>query len=211
MYKIDRESADMVERARDDRNGGTKDRRIVKTLQLIKKSYVESARSTPQDKITVKQICDLANINRGTFYYHYLDIPDLKDKLEKQAAEIIAASICSKYSFDGKNTPLVDDLFECIDNHRDDAELLFGSIADSNSGDGLVILHDLIMDTALPHWKANSNVPDAYLSIIFDYTMSGIFHLLSVWLHERTNLPAEEFKVLYSDLINTGISRYIYV
>lgn len=187
-----------------------KDRRIEKTLQLIKRSYIDIAHTARQDKVTVKSICDKANINRGTFYYHYMDIPDLKDKLERQAAEVIADAICSKYSFDGDNSPLVDDLFECIENNPEDAELLFGSIADNNSGAGLRILHDIIMETALPHWKAHSDVPDTYIKIIFDYTMSGIFHLLSVWLHGDTGLNVEEFKDLHGNLINTGISNYIY-
>lgn len=195
----------MTEKARDNRTSGTNDRRNQKTLQLIKKSYIEAARTTPQDRITVKQICDIANISRGTFYYHYLDIPDLKDKLEKQAAETIADAICSKYSLDGRNAHLVNDFFDCIEQHKDDAELLFGSIADRNSGDGLVILHDLIMETELPRWKAQSNVPDAYIKIIFDYTMTGIFHLLSVWLHGETGLSSEEFRNLYYNMINTSV------
>lgn len=36
----------------------------------------------PIEKISIKMITNLANLNRGTFYLHYLDIYDLLDKIE---------------------------------------------------------------------------------------------------------------------------------
>ncbi|BEP29887.1 TetR/AcrR family transcriptional regulator [Helicovermis profundi] len=36
----------------------------------------------PIEKISIKMITDLSNLNRGTFYLHYLDIYDLLDKIE---------------------------------------------------------------------------------------------------------------------------------
>lgn len=42
-------------------------------LQLIQKKEIKD--------ITVSKICELANVNRTTFYANYLDIPDLVDKV----------------------------------------------------------------------------------------------------------------------------------
>jgi AcrR family transcriptional regulator len=36
----------------------------------------------PIEKISIKKITDLAGLNRGTFYLHYLDIYDLLDQIE---------------------------------------------------------------------------------------------------------------------------------
>jgi len=36
----------------------------------------------PIEKISIKKITDLAGLNRGTFYLHYLDIYDLLEKIE---------------------------------------------------------------------------------------------------------------------------------
>ena len=44
------------------------DKRIEKTKALIKDNFLDLSKSTPAEKITVKAICEKANINRGTFY-----------------------------------------------------------------------------------------------------------------------------------------------
>lgn len=42
----------------------------------------------PVSKITVREICEIAGINRSTFYAHYLDVYDLFEKVEKHMADM---------------------------------------------------------------------------------------------------------------------------
>ena len=35
------------------------------------------------EKITVKKICEKAQVNRSTFYAHFIDINDMLDKMEQ--------------------------------------------------------------------------------------------------------------------------------
>lgn len=60
------------------------DARLRYTRMVIKNSFVELLKDKPINKITVKELCDRAEINRATFYKHYLDIYDLLDKIEEQ-------------------------------------------------------------------------------------------------------------------------------
>ncbi|EPR27889.1 Transcriptional regulator, TetR family protein [Geobacillus sp. WSUCF1] len=57
------------------------DRRIVKSQEAIKKAVVELMAEKPFDDITIQEIADRANVNRGTVYLHYTDKYDLLDKL----------------------------------------------------------------------------------------------------------------------------------
>lgn len=40
------------------------------------------------EKISIKSITDLAGLNRGTFYLHFLDIYDLLEKIEAKYHQI---------------------------------------------------------------------------------------------------------------------------
>ena len=57
------------------------DARVKYTKMIIEKSFVELLKVKQLNKITVKELCDLSEINRSTFYKYYDDIFDLFDKM----------------------------------------------------------------------------------------------------------------------------------
>jgi AcrR family transcriptional regulator len=57
------------------------DRRVLKSQEAIKKAVIELMSEKSFDDITIQDISDRANVNRGTIYLHYVDKFDLLDKL----------------------------------------------------------------------------------------------------------------------------------
>lgn len=57
------------------------DRRITKSQKAIKKAVIELMSEKNFDVITIQDIADRANVNRGTIYLHYLDKFDLLDQI----------------------------------------------------------------------------------------------------------------------------------
>ncbi|QHW29729.1 TetR/AcrR family transcriptional regulator [Paenibacillus rhizovicinus] len=57
------------------------DRRILKTQEALKKAMLELMTEKNFDDITIQDLADRANVNRGTIYLHYQDKFDLLDKL----------------------------------------------------------------------------------------------------------------------------------
>lgn len=55
------------------------DRRIRYTKRVIKEAFLELLKKNSFTKITVTELCRLAEINRGTFYLHYYDMDDVLD------------------------------------------------------------------------------------------------------------------------------------
>ena len=62
-------------------------RKVKYTKAVIKESLFELLETKPLQQVTVKKLCELADINRGTFYTHYSDIFDLVEHLEAELAE----------------------------------------------------------------------------------------------------------------------------
>ncbi|WP_445491839.1 TetR/AcrR family transcriptional regulator [Niallia sp. 03133] len=56
------------------------DRRIARTREAINKAFLELFSEKEFEKITINDIAERANINRGTVYLHYTDKYDLFDK-----------------------------------------------------------------------------------------------------------------------------------
>ena len=53
----------------------------------IENAFVQLLQNQELDKISVTQICQLAKVNRTTFYANYLDIYDLADAVQKNLEE----------------------------------------------------------------------------------------------------------------------------
>ncbi len=79
------------------------DRRIAKSQKAIKKAITELMYIKSFDDITIQDIADTADVNRGTIYLHYTDKYDLLDKLiEEHINELhgIGESSCKMDSID---------------------------------------------------------------------------------------------------------------
>lgn len=68
-------------------------RSAIRSRQLIKVALADLLQEKPLDKITVTDIVNRAQINRGTFYAHYADIPDVIQHLIQQAFSSIQVAL----------------------------------------------------------------------------------------------------------------------
>ena len=63
------------------------DRRIRRTKRLLRQALAELMNEKDFKDITVKEITDRADLNRGTFYFHYTDTYDLREKIEDELVQ----------------------------------------------------------------------------------------------------------------------------
>lgn len=66
---------------------GHEDLRVVKTIRGIKEAFERLICEKDYERITVKELCDLAQINKKTFYHYYETLDAL---LEEMKAELSA-------------------------------------------------------------------------------------------------------------------------
>lgn len=86
------------------KNTGTKtDKRIEKTKRAIKNAFIELRAKKSLEKITVKELCELAYINKSTFYSHYEDIYALSNAFEYEMVSEIVSSIPKDLDYNFSN------------------------------------------------------------------------------------------------------------
>ena len=69
------------------------DIRIEKTKTALHNTFLELRSRKPLEKITIKELCEKAQINKSTFYSHYKDIYDLSDQLETEVVTSVIEAI----------------------------------------------------------------------------------------------------------------------
>ena len=80
------------------------DLRVEKTEKAIKNAFIELRSQKPLEKITVKELCAEARINKSTFYSHYQDIYALSEAMEKEtvSSRLYVSDIGDQYRVFGE-------------------------------------------------------------------------------------------------------------
>lgn len=79
----------------------TLDKRVIKTKKALCNAFLCIRSRKPLEKITVKELCEMAEINKSTFYSYYNDVYDLSDKIESDIVTSVIRSLdCSYDIFD---------------------------------------------------------------------------------------------------------------
>lgn len=103
------------------------DRRIVKSREAINKAFMELFLAKPFEQITVNDIADKANVNRGTVYLHYSDKYELLDKsIENHMGELL--SFCNLHDIGPEptfQTPVFNRIFRYFEENFPFFETLF--------------------------------------------------------------------------------------
>ena len=63
------------------------DRRVRKTKKAMTEALAALLEKKPLNEISVREISEIADINRGTFYLHYRDIYDMVERLQNEIFE----------------------------------------------------------------------------------------------------------------------------
>lgn len=189
-------------------NTTTKDRRSRKTEAAIEKAFFELAAKKDINKITVKDITDLADTNRGTFYLHYLDILDLQDKLENK----IINELCS---LAGKDIPaktpetLLEKTVQILTYIRDNRAIIKPFF---NSGRSMLFMNkltDAIETRLLPEISHNlKEQPHEFRRRVSLFFVNGAAALIYDWIKNDSEVSPEELGKEMARIINTGLSAY---
>ncbi|TDM07707.1 TetR/AcrR family transcriptional regulator [Macrococcus lamae] len=174
------------------------DRRIRKTQQTIQQAFFKLLQQESFKEVTVQQIADSTDINRSTFYAHYLDKYDLLEKIEDALIADIFNSINTE-TYDG--TQLTANLVEQIDEHMPWFELLFKMGRDSEIQDKLYTL-------VYQHLETFKDIDDTIGHIPFSYFMSYAagagLSLISHWIKDDHRIPKEDLIRYFNEIIING-------
>ena len=153
------------------------DARVRYTQMVIEKTFLEILEEKPVVKITVTELCQRAQINRATFYKHYLDVPDLLDKLELRLFGQIRAALSNHAA--GMEAYLKDML-----HYMQQEEMRF-MILGSDHGDPNLVAKtfDVCYENAYPILKTNlPQLADDERRMLYYFIAQGSSGILTYWV-----------------------------
>jgi len=73
--------------------GEKMDARVRYTKKVVKETFFRLLKEKSVSKLTVKELCEEAGINRATFYKYYANPNDLMNKLENESLDYLQNQI----------------------------------------------------------------------------------------------------------------------
>ena len=183
----------------------TQDRRIKRTKMLLQNALVDLMLEKAVGKISVKELTQKADVNRSTFYLHYLDIYDMLEQMENEFVETIQGFFHDFFTPLPTSMPLT--LFVNISEWLEqDKEYYVKLLRGSASG---YIFEEL-----------ESRIRDEFLTLLYlifldeesldlrtrvNFTVSGTVGVLRMWVMEGGNISLVELSETIDDILNNGM------
>lgn len=167
------------------------DRRVRYTKMVIRDSFIRFLKEKPISKITVKEICLAADINRATFYSHYTDQYDLLHQIEEEVISDITHYL-QELHFEDIEHILSEGVERILDYIGQNAEL-FDLLL--NFHGNLKFQQDVVQLIGVQHFIP---VPDgdshdqSNAEYLFHFLASGAIGLIQLWLKDGMKKPAKE-------------------
>ena len=183
------------------------DRRVKYTKMVLKRSLLELMTDKPVGKVTIKEICELADVNRGTFYKHYNDQYELLHEIQNVLYADNMAAIEKRHTHSSSSSEIIKETFRCIAAHRSLCKVLFSEYGDREF---LKKLMYLAHDQFIEEWQTKlKNADIKQLNRFYTYMANGIIAVIQEWLKSDMSESLEEIALFVDMASKRGLSSFV--
>ena len=175
------------------------DSRIRYTKFRIRIAFFELLKNCPVDKMTVKGICDIAMVNRATFYKYYDSAADLMEKIEEEMLDSLEEQLkrVDPTNLKAGFTIILMDIHDNAGNYK----LLFEKSGDGRFRDRFFAFF----------YNRNMEVIDAFFPDmapsdrhwLYYFIAEGLIGIMKTWMAEDCTEPIENVVGFMAALIDT--------
>ena len=181
------------------------DRRVRRTKKLLTQALTELLQKKQVNEITVKELTDLADMNRGTFYMYYRDIFDMIEKIEDELFQKL--DVIAQTHEHGDPTqqvkPILLDLFRFIEENQEMCRVLLSPNGDMNF---LHRLYEAIRERSLEIWKDQmGSLGEKEFDYRYSFVIFGCAGMIRAWVNRSCQETDMQMAELADRMIRRGI------
>lgn len=186
------------------------DRRVKYTKMVLKESFIKLLCKKDISQITIKEICEDADINRTTFYAHYSDQYDLLRKIENELLENISSYLSEYSNVNLDSLEMVEKIFDYIKENALLCKLLLTERGDITFQKNVMIL---VYDIIISNLTSGGIIAKEDAEYIYSFTITGCIGVIQKWFDDgmikSTRFMAEMILSLSTGLQTTFISHQV--
>ncbi|RKP51378.1 TetR/AcrR family transcriptional regulator [Cohnella endophytica] len=189
------------------------DRRQIRTKQLLYQALMSLIEEKGFENVTVTDIANRAEVNRGTFYLHYRDVPDMLHQLKEEVFGFIQNAVRTlnplevrEYAYKDEPYPKFIAIFEEVGRHAEFLKVMFGPKGDISFA---IKVRESIASQIYNKWTPFQQQDiDTKLLIPRDYLIaymsSANIGILMHWLASGLNYTPYQMAMMMTRIVNHG-------
>ena len=179
-------------------------RSAIRSRELITSALIDLLQKKPIDKITVTDVVEKAQINRGTFYAHYVSIEDVLEHMISQRFMPIQEAL-SQQSHQLSN--VIEILLHQIQKIIENEIVLFQKITQSNAFPYLYHKFVIFVEEYMLQHEADYSFGnhDDYVFMI-RFCAGGLSNLYYDWCTGKQEISLAELTTKATNMLNSIIS-----
>lgn len=184
--------------------GKKEDRRVRRTKKMLTQALTHLMQEKQIKEITVRELTDLADMNRGTFYLYYKDIYDMLDQIEDQMFDSLNAivEIGNPERMESQILPIMRNLFRFAEENQEMCRVLLSPNGDMSF---LHRLFDVIRDKCRAAWQSLQAAPsEDDFDYHYSFVVFGCAGLVRSWVNRGCPEPADQMAALADLMIHRG-------
>lgn len=178
------------------------DARVRYTRRVIKESLLRMLEDRPVNRITVKEVCEAAQINRATFYAHFTDCFDVLNQMENDLLADFERSLSFASVVDVMD--MIEQIYAMIDQNAEACRVLIFQNKDSSLTAKMIAMAH---DKTIVRWKEQlTRATNSDREMLFTCLANG---LLNVILTGYSKYSREEVVHFVSEAVRLLITPYL--
>ena len=184
---------------------GTEDLRVQKTIEAIHKAFEEMLYEMNYEKITVKELCERAKINKKTFYRYYAVLDDLLAELQ--------GLFTQEYLKQIENYKVPEDLDKINREfflYSVEKGPLYEKITCSGSYD--YIRSKMVNDVMNSKWGQSTwlqLLEPSKQAVLLEFIQSASMSVYRKWVADGKKIPLRDMIELSNQLLCSGVNGFI--
>ncbi len=184
------------------------DRRVQYTKMILKQSLISLLQQKTVEKITVKELCELADLNRSTFYAHYRDPHDLLRQIEEEIMRELNIHLKNLRFIESETESFqrLKTIFEYIVDNADLCRALLGENGDIAFQKEVMMI---IQEQRMEEWKRSKEYDPEMVEYTTLFGINGSIGVIQKWLQGGMTKSASEMASFIIKLTYQGLSPYM--
>ena len=187
---------------------GEENRSVRNTKKKLRDGLLRLMEQKPINEISVKELTELVDVNRGTFYFHYTDIYDMLRSMEEDFLRNFSETLIAMFPLQTEQHSdlayyYLSAVFSVLGENREFCKIMLGPNGDMQFVEQI---KKLVSDTCSHIWYEAAPGADAAKFEMYNaFIINGCIGIFQKWLNGEAAGGPEEISQLAATIIHASL------